>query len=118
MRAPLRIHTLPGIATAIAAWGAVALLISLAHVTRPVAGIVAGSFVLLGPGVALVLAMGIHGKGQVALGLAMAIGFGAGAAALAGQLLVLVGWFSPSAVVGVQLVLTVLLLTSWRRADV
>ncbi|HSP28758.1 MAG TPA: hypothetical protein VLN74_09435 [Ilumatobacteraceae bacterium] len=95
-------------ALGVIAWGVVALVVYLSGVGGLPGGVLAMSFALLGPGVALVIALGESVVG--ALRVTILIGFGLAACTVIGQLLIIIGQYSPSAVIGIELAAALLIL--------
>lgn len=95
-------------ALAVIAWGTVALVVSLSGLGGLPGGVLAMSFSLLGLGAVLVIALGEAVVG--ALRVAILIGFGLAACTVIGQFLVIIGQYSPSAVIGIELAAALLIL--------
>lgn len=95
-------------AFAVLAWGAVAVLVSVTGLGGMAGGVLAASFALLGLGVALVVALG--GTVTGALRLSLMLGFGPAACTAIGLLLIGLGQYTPSAVIGIELALALVIL--------
>lgn len=95
-------------------WGLIAVVATLTDELGLFGGILAMSFALLGPGVAFALALRAH----LGLALRISVTLGGGLATCAGigQALILVGLYSPTAVICAELALAIGVLLLAARA--
>lgn len=98
-------------ALVIAVWGAIAVVASITDAPGAVGGLIAMLFALLGPGVAFVFAL--DKPLSLALWISVLVGVGLATCVVIGQALIILGVYSPTAVISIELalVLTVLVTT-------